>query len=328
MERVREHILERFYSIPRGGAEAGGVLFGQFADGRIRILAARPAACEHSRGPTFTLSARDQAAFKGLLFPGEKDGLAGMRPVGWYRSRTRSEPCLSPEDLELWRRFFPHPWQLALVLCPASVGAMRAAFFFREADGSARMESVHPELQLLPREISGGWEQLPRREPQAGPEAPPGAQPVAPEPPQRILPRPIPRPRQSRATRRAFVGVLLFLALAAVIYSNRGFLEPFAVWWHGPPVDLRMVREADGIMVRWDPSSGAVQTATGGTLHVEDEEGSTAIPLDTVQLRSGFAAFRTRSSHPRPRLILRQRDGQTVVEVLRRSGREGRRDPL
>jgi hypothetical protein len=318
MERVREHVLERFYSIPRGGAEAGGVLFGKFVNGQIRILAARPATCEYAKGPTFTLSPRDEAAFKGLLFLGDKDGLAGMRPVGWYRSRTRSEPCLAEEDVGLWKRFFPHAWQLAVVLCPASVGVMRAALFFREADGSVRTECVYPELQLLPREISGEWQQLPRRQLAAEPEPRPDPLPVAPEAiPRSLPPRPKPRARRSRFRRRGLVAALIVIALGVAGYSNRDRLEPLVQWWQGPPVNLRMQKEADGIMVRWDPHSGPVQRATGGTLHVEDDESSSAIPLGTVQLRSGFAAFRTQSSHPRPRLILRQPDGQTVVEVLR-----------
>jgi hypothetical protein len=208
---------------------------------------------------------------------------------------------------------------------------MRAAFFFREGDGSARTESIYPEVQLLPREISGVWEQSRQEQQEAAVQ--PIADPKALPPLAAPLPRNLPlrrrrKARRSWAWRRGFVAAFLLVTLGVTAYSMRDRLAPLAGWWQGPPVDLRMEKEADGILVRWDPRAAPVQSATGGTLHVEDADSSSAIPLDSVQLRSGFAAFRTQSSSPRPRLILRQPDGRTVVEVLRPSSDGKPRDPL
>jgi proteasome lid subunit RPN8/RPN11 len=322
LERVRQHILERFYSIPRGGAEAGGVLFGNFVNGRIRVLASRPAACEYASGPTFALSPRDEAAFQALVEQSRNGSLSGMHAVGWYRSRTRGGPRLSEEDVDLWRRFFPYPWQLALVLQPASVGAMRAAFFFRDEDGSVETEPVYPEIQLFPRDTALPEQRLPQVEVFSEP---------APEPPafetdpvrRMVAPPALRRRRRARNTRRKAVFAVVFLGVCAAALLFRDRLAVIGAWWEGPPVNLQMEKAKGGILVRWDPRAVPVQSATGATLHIEEAGGSSAIPLSADQLRGGSASFRTQSGDPLPRLILRQPDGRTVVEVPREPHAKG-----
>ncbi len=114
MERVRRHVLEAFFAVPRVGAEAGGVLYGAHEGACVRITAFRPLECEHRSGPSFTLSPADHARFAELVAATSGAGAA----VGWYHSHTRAEICLTPEDLELHQRYFPEPWQVALVLRP------------------------------------------------------------------------------------------------------------------------------------------------------------------------------------------------------------------
>ena len=111
--------------------------------------AVRPIPCEYAAGPRFVLSARDQAALRDLLHaPSQDAGLAGLAPVGWFHSHTRSEISLSAGDVELFNRFFPQPWQIALVVRPAVLGPSRAGFFFREAGGAIRADAGGRELQL------------------------------------------------------------------------------------------------------------------------------------------------------------------------------------
>jgi hypothetical protein len=317
MERVRQHVMEGFYAMPRGGAEVGGVLMGRKVDGIIRILAARPATCEYSMGPTFTLSARDEAVFKTMVAAGH---LGGMQPVGWYRSRTRNEPHLSEKDVDLWRRFFPHDWQPALVLRPASMGVMRAAFFFREPDGSVCTQSPYPELQLQPVDAGDGMAQFTDPEPEpprsiAVPGATPGV--IAPA---RAVVTPAPRfANASAATkRRAVVATLSVASLVSAAFLFRDQLAGAAEWWEGPPLNLRLEKERDGILVRWDARAEAITNATGATLDVEASDGSSVIPLNAMQLRNGFAAVRSKATAARVRLILRQPDGKTLVHAISR----------
>jgi len=150
MEEIRRAAVDGYQRMRHGGIEVGGVLFGSRRVGAVRIEAVRPIACEYASGPRFVLSARDEAALGELLRASRQDSdLAGLDPVGWYHSHTRSDISLSAGDLELFNRFFPQPWQIALVVRPAVLTPSRAGFFFREAGGAIRADSSCREF-LLP----------------------------------------------------------------------------------------------------------------------------------------------------------------------------------
>jgi len=149
LDDIRLAVVEAFFSVPRGGAEIGGILLGNRDGDRIVIADCQPLDCEHAMGPSFTLSPRDQARLTEMLAAaGGND--AHRRPVGWYHSHTRSEIFLSETDQDIHRRFFPEPWQIALVLKPHTFEPMRAGFFFREADGSIRGAASYQEFVLDP----------------------------------------------------------------------------------------------------------------------------------------------------------------------------------
>src|ERR1035441_4371904 len=160
LDDIRLAVVDAFYSLPRGGAEIGGILLGRYADGRISILDYRALDCEHAMGPSFTLSQNDQTQLADLLAAAQQDP-DGMRPVGWYHSHTRSEIFLRDTDQDIHKRYFPEPWQVALVLKPHTFEPTRGGFFFREADGSMRgaasyQEFVLDPLPLRPAPVGGG----------------------------------------------------------------------------------------------------------------------------------------------------------------------------
>lgn len=149
MQDIRAAVMEGYYKIPHGGVGVGGVLFGRREDGVVRIFASRPLACEYLTGPSFALSEKDRAALATLLETYAADvALQGLVPVGWYLSHTRSGILLTEGDLEIYRRFFPEPWQVCLVLRPDRTKAMRAGFFIREPDGRVRADSSYREFAL------------------------------------------------------------------------------------------------------------------------------------------------------------------------------------
>jgi len=151
MEEIRVAVAEAFFSLPHGGAEIGGVLFGTHTGGVVRILAARSLACDHALGPAFKLSGSDHARLAALLEHGCDDLRAqGWEPVGWYHSHTRSEILLSAGDLEIYNHYFPDPWHVALVVRPHAMRPMRAGFFFREAGGSVHADSSYGEILVQP----------------------------------------------------------------------------------------------------------------------------------------------------------------------------------
>src|ERR1700674_2742135 len=101
MDDIRLGVVDAFFSLPRGGAEIGGILLGRHENGRLVISDYAALDCEHAFGPSFTLSPNDEAKLSQLLA-----GARG-RVIGWYHSHTRSEIFLSDADLEIHRRFFP-----------------------------------------------------------------------------------------------------------------------------------------------------------------------------------------------------------------------------
>ena len=147
IDDIRLAVVDAFFSLPRGGAEIGGVLLGSFEGGRLRIVDYAPLECEHATGPSFTLSDRDHARLAALLSEA-RGNAADRRPVGWYHSHTRSEIFLSEADAELHRRYFPEPWQVAVVLRPHTFQATRAGLFFRKPDGSLDARPCGEELVL------------------------------------------------------------------------------------------------------------------------------------------------------------------------------------
>src|SRR5581483_8524354 len=163
LDDIRLAVVDAFFSLPRGGAEIGGILLGRFEAQRLLILDYAPLECEHAFGPAFTLSPTDQTRLGDML---RQTYRGGLRPIGWYHSHTRSEISLCEADLDIHNRYFPEPWQVALVLRPSTLQPTQAGFFFRESDGSIRAQASYQEFVLEPLPVQ------PLRA--TGPEAVPG----------------------------------------------------------------------------------------------------------------------------------------------------------
>ena len=149
LDDIRLAVMEAFFFLPRGGVEIGGILLGKWEHGRLSVLDHAALECEHALGPSFTLSEADHARIAELLAAAGRS-LPDSRPVGWYHSHTRSEIFLSDADIAIHKRYFPEPWQVALVLKPHTFRPMRCGFFFREADGALRGAATLQEFELTP----------------------------------------------------------------------------------------------------------------------------------------------------------------------------------
>jgi proteasome lid subunit RPN8/RPN11 len=154
LDDIRRAVVDAFFAVPHGGAEIGGILLGNWDGGRVAITGYAPLDCQHALGPSFTLSPRDQAQLTEMI-AGARRNPANRQPVGWYHSHTRSEIFLSDADQAIHNRFFPEPWQVALVLKPHTFEPMRAGFFFRERDGSIHAQASRQEFRLEPMPLRG-----------------------------------------------------------------------------------------------------------------------------------------------------------------------------
>jgi proteasome lid subunit RPN8/RPN11 len=158
LDDIRLAVTDAFFSLPRGGAEIGGVLLGTFDHGRLLISDYVALDCEHAYGPSFQLSPPDEARLNTLL-SSHANSPEGLRPVGWYHSHTRSEIFLSDADVAIHNRFFPEPWQVALVMKPHTFQPARIGFFFRQEDGTVHATASYREdaLDALPfRQVPAG----------------------------------------------------------------------------------------------------------------------------------------------------------------------------
>ncbi len=343
LDDIRLAVMDAFFSLPRGGAEIGGILLGYFRDGGLRILDYRPLDCEHATGPSFTLSDRDRTRLAELLAEAAK-GPPERQPVGWYHSHTRSEIFLSEADREIHSQYFLKPWQTALVLRPHIFHPARAAFFFREADGSMTEEVAGREfvLEALAVRPAPGAQSAAAAQPV--PEAPAPVQSEAPA----ITPAPMAKSRfatsadeqpdeqeptiprfletpSAGSSRHAVLKLAILggcLAVAGAAFQTRPLWLPrvAALYRHSeqpPPLflGLNAIDLAGQLQIRWDRNSPAVRQAAEGLLVILDGTAPHANELDAAHLQAGVFTYARRTERVDITLSARLPDGRVVREA-------------
>jgi proteasome lid subunit RPN8/RPN11 len=149
LDEIRIAVMDNFYVVPHGGVEIGGVLFGKREDGHLVIQDYRKIETEYLTGPSFRLSENDHSGLRTLLQE-TKFSDPDLRPVGWFHSHTRSGIHLSDSDLGIYHKYFPEPWQVAMVLKPDTFGTIRAGYFFRQTGGLVKADAAVDEFFLKP----------------------------------------------------------------------------------------------------------------------------------------------------------------------------------
>jgi hypothetical protein len=126
---IAEIAISGYRRYPWGGVEIGGALFGKNESGIVHICSIRHAECEHHYGPAFDLSTKDCEAFEHLITAAAADEeLVGLTPVGWYQSTSRRDLGLSDHARAFFQRFFPEPWQVAMVVKRSKDDPVRRVF--------------------------------------------------------------------------------------------------------------------------------------------------------------------------------------------------------
>jgi hypothetical protein len=340
IEEIRHEVAEGFQRLSRGGIEVGGVLYGA-RDGRtVRILAMRPIACEHARGPAFLLSDKDrQALHAQLLGDAEDPQLEGLISAGWFLSHTRSEIALTESDLELYSIFFPAPWQVTLVIRPGRSGSMRAGFFAREADGTVKNQRSYLEFNF-PDRLAGVLDRPPERAPRERPlrrvpafyRAEEGAAATAHRDPAlfgpaaggsggrdaapgglagpQLLP-PAP-PRRKWPWLVVWAAVILILAVAGLRY----WMEASSP----EPISLSVIEHDGQLQIHWNSSARPVRNASRGSLEIADGGDSRTLALTPEALAAGNMTFARKSGDVEIRLTVENAEGVRSQEASRYLG--------
>ena len=332
LQQIFADVEQGFYSVPHGGAEVGGALYGSYDGSRILIQAARPLVCEHAYGPSFKLSVTDYSHLAALLqAPAREPDFAGMAVVGWYHSHTRSEISFTDADSEIHDRFFPKPWQVALVLKPTAMRPTVVGLFVKGADGAMRRSEPGAEVSL----VLAATVRNERAPTATGAAAAPRTGPhrnriavVEPEPTAAVSPEPImaapeamalvtPEPDVAAAPKPVWrrgwrwpVAAVLFLALAAS-----------AGWLHWRPqrpapalagLELHATDRNGLLEIQWNGNSPALRQARSGTLEISEGSRSHIFPVDAEFLRGGSISYARRSEVVTVRISVTLQDGSEV----------------
>ncbi|MGA2185253.1 MAG: hypothetical protein ABSH47_19715 [Bryobacteraceae bacterium] len=315
MQELRAAVAYGQQAFTRGGMEVGGVLLGTRSAGGPSIRAWRPIACEHANGPALVLSGRDRDELKKFLDEAATlPDLAGIEPVGWFLSHTRSDISLRESDLNLYQEFFPAASDVALVLRPGRHGAARAGFFFRDPEGAVQSDHSLLEFNI---EGEGGWASIPVDRTPAHPaeiSAPPerrrrGAastpvdtasafvqttrgdvpelDPVA-TPPANGESEPVLTGK--RSWRWIALPVAALVAIGWLYLARNRAPEPAVT-----PIEMTVTDRGGQLVVEWDRSRPELQRVRAGEISVTDAGSRVSIALSAAEAQTGSFTWARKS---------------------------------
>ena len=288
---LRRRTMEAYTSLPKRGAEIGGLLFGKRRkDGAItfEVDGCEEIPCEYRFGPSYRLSEHDYRRLSERLVQLPQEGSDTV--IGLYRSYTGGEVALDQADKGLLRYLFPNTRFVLLLIQPVSAEKCFAQLQCG-SDGELSGQGPYDQFLFEPSKL--------RAESKAQAEAP--AEPFlceetaeAPKPTIAVMPLPAsrrarvqeddapPAPRDSRRW------TLLWLCALAAIAGAAGHeiwtLEHQLRW---APLGLNATASERDVLLTWDAAAPAIQQASQGMMTVNDGGAQNQIPLTAAQLRSG-----------------------------------------
>jgi proteasome lid subunit RPN8/RPN11 len=329
LREIRASAVAGLISIRRGGLEVGGVLFGKSDGGDLVVLDHRPLSIEYLSGPSFTLSGTDEVNLQQLLEESVSDpALDGLRAVGWYHSHTRSDVSLSPEDIALHERHFPHPEQIAVVIRPFKFEPARVAIFRRTADLRLTPDSPSYRFELASSRkrateifnddaLAAGSHNSTERSAPASPDQ--LSEPVLRASPPR---RPEGRVRSLPIGRKsgAIAAALMVFAVAGTVFMAK---RPTHAE-QAAPVRLQLSAAAgEQLNIAWDGDSQTVKAARGGSVTITDSgHQDLTIPLDRESLKRGNVTYVRKTGDVIVRIRIPRENGPALEEIARFIGPE------
>jgi TonB family protein len=145
--------IERGLGFGSRGMEIGGPLLGRTLPGFGRAVLIEDfelTPCEHLRGASYTLSAKDRRLLSTRLAR-----QPALRVVGYFRSHTRPGLYLDQDDLAVFGQYFPEAWQVFLLVRPSTEGPATGGFFFWE-DGEINRRSTYREFPFDRTRLAAG----------------------------------------------------------------------------------------------------------------------------------------------------------------------------
>jgi hypothetical protein len=312
IEHIRLSSIENLLALPRFGMGSGGLLLGTRDAANIRILDSVPIPCSHALGPSFALTGSETEQARALA-----ETAGTLQIVGMYCSKTRGPLTMNDAEQELFRLLCPETWQIALLIKPSTVTAVRSVLSAR--DSAARLvtgeerdlerwdqDSLDEKPQAPLSAGSSGNETasaavapasvvIPVVVPAALPAVIPTVVPAAASDPAKIeKPAPVatplfrwvaPEPKNKH--KLWLTTTALAVACAAGLFTMRDSLLP------RPSLKLDAAEANGHLMLRWNRA--AVRGLDRGSLSVDDGGELKVFPLDGGQLNEGVMRYDRKS---------------------------------
>ena len=350
VDRLQQDVIRGFGSLPRRGAEVGGILVGTVSGGGriVRVEDYLEVPVEYRRGPSYLLSEPDEKTFEAELAQLRNNPASSARPIGYFRSHTRDGVGLAQEDLDLVAKYFPDPETVILLIRPFGTKPSTAGFYFKEdgqfQSGPPLLEFPFRRRDLAPDEATPSPERPSRgvSVPSRIRRAARAAQRSEALPVQSTVNEPAAAPREmvepvlarepepiaaeTPEVKSKLGGGWIWLPLAAV-FLLVGVLAGFqAAMRVGPPalggldpyrLSLMVTPAGNDLEVKWDRQSPAIRKALKGILTIEDGNYRKPIDLDADRLRGGSELlYRHYSNDVRFRLEVFLKDSTSVAEAV------------
>jgi hypothetical protein len=258
-----------------GGVQIRGILNGSIQRRTIVIESWTAFPYEPDYGPG--LSEMDRAKLLSLAGSSGANPARGGTAVGWVVSHAHGGPTPGAGEIELFNEFFPHPWQLLLVVNPLAGRAAHAAFFLREANGTLNTQRPYRELQIRPNgaegDIAVAAESHPV-EPTHGEDA--TADTMHDD------------ASSSRSPLRWAWLALPALAILAAIIAYRTWFRPVVA---EETPDLSITDVNHELLIRWNTPASLLTDAGRGELSIRDGGTDKTIPLAKNELRHGSVTW-------------------------------------
>ena len=158
IDRMSAEVMRGFGSVPKRGAEVGGVLLGEVDKANklsIHVHDFVMVPCDYRRGPSYQLTSSDTQHFSEAVAKATQGTARDLRPVGYFRSHTRDGMGLTEDDRQLFSNFFPDPTSVILLVRPFATKVSQAGFFFEE-NGQIRSDATYLTFPFRRRELGGG----------------------------------------------------------------------------------------------------------------------------------------------------------------------------
>lgn len=178
VDRLGFAVSEGVQALPRRGLEIGGLLLGHAHRSESGIVVEiedfELIDCEHAVGPSYLLTAKDRELMEARIRQRKSGGK--LEVVGAFRSHTRKEFSVTPEDLDLLSGYFAGATDVFLLIHALRDAPLTAGFAIREG---GEIRSITPYAPFPFRGLtleSGAYRLLSAEAPATAPvarEAPP-----------------------------------------------------------------------------------------------------------------------------------------------------------